>query len=148
MEAIIFCGIQASGKTSFYKEHFFNSHVRVSMDLLNTRRKENIFLETCFQLQQRFVVDNTNVTAAERLKYIERAKEWKFKVICYYFHSTIGAAITRNKNRIGKEFVPAAGIGGTFKKLEPPEYAEGFDEIYKVEIVNGTFVTVFIERDQ
>jgi hypothetical protein len=59
MEAIIFCGIQASGKTSFYKEHFFKTHIRISLDLLNTRRKENIFLQTCFETQQRFVVDNT-----------------------------------------------------------------------------------------
>ncbi len=40
MEMIIFTGIPASGKSSFYKELFFNSHLRISMDLLNTRNKE------------------------------------------------------------------------------------------------------------
>ncbi|MEL6944740.1 MAG: ATP-binding protein, partial [Bacteroidota bacterium] len=36
MQAILFIGIQASGKSTFYKERFFNTHVRISMDLLNT----------------------------------------------------------------------------------------------------------------
>lgn len=45
MEGIIFIGIQASGKSSFYKEKFFNSHLRVSLDLLNTRNKENQILD-------------------------------------------------------------------------------------------------------
>lgn len=32
MEAVIFVGIQASGKTSFYLERFFETHVRISRD--------------------------------------------------------------------------------------------------------------------
>lgn len=70
MEALIFCGIQATGKSTFYKERFFNSHVRISMDLLNTRHKEKRFLDMCIELQQRFVVDNTNPTIADRQRYI------------------------------------------------------------------------------
>lgn len=58
MEAIIFCGIQACGKTTFYLQNFFKTHLRISLDLFNTRRKENIFLvQTCLETQQRFVVD-------------------------------------------------------------------------------------------
>ena len=140
MEAIIFCGIQASGKTTFYKENFFKTHVRISLDLLNTRLKENIFLETCLQTQQRFVADNTNATKKERLLYIEKAKQFKFKVMGFYFETTVGEAITRNKNRTGKELVPPAGIGGTFKKLQVPSLEEGFDELFKVKILNGKFV--------
>jgi predicted kinase len=140
MEAIIFCGIQASGKTTFYKEHFFRTHVRISLDLLNTRRKEKIFLQTCLETQQRFVIDNTNITKKDRHQYIEQAIAFKFKPIAYYFHSTVGAAITRNKNRKGKEHVPAAGIGGTYKRLEIPTFEEGFDEIFWVEIVGESFV--------
>jgi len=140
MEAIIFCGIQASGKTTFFKENYFKTHVRLSLDLFNTRRKENIFLETCLQTQQRFVIDNTNATKKERVLYIEKAKQFKFKVTGFYFESTAGEAITRNKNRTGKEHVPPAGIGGTYKKLQVPEFEEGFDELFKVKIVNGSFV--------
>ena len=58
MEAVVLIGIQASGKTTFYQQRFFATHVRISLDLLRTRE------------QQRFVVDNTNITAAERARYI------------------------------------------------------------------------------
>src|SRR4051812_8782542 len=37
MEAVILIGIQGSGKSTFYRERFFDTHVRVSLDLLKTR---------------------------------------------------------------------------------------------------------------
>jgi len=69
METILFCGIQATGKTTFFKEKFFKTHIRISLDQLNTRNKEWKFIDTCFATQQRFVVDNTNPTKEDRLKY-------------------------------------------------------------------------------
>lgn len=140
MEAIIFCGIQATGKSTFYKERFFRTHMRISMDMLNTRNKENQFLQTCFLTQQRFVVDNTNPTKAERGKYVELAKQFKYKVIGYYFQSKVEDAIARNSSRDGKENISMAGIKGAFKKLELPSYDEGFDELYYVEISNDGFI--------
>jgi hypothetical protein len=47
MEAIIFCGIQATGKTGFYKERFLQTHVRISLDLLKTRYREDLLLDAC-----------------------------------------------------------------------------------------------------
>ena len=117
MEAIIFCGIQATGKSTIYKERFFRTHVRISMDLLNTRNKEARFLDLCLKLQQRFVIDNTNTTIAERKRYIEAAKNQKFSIIGYYFKSKVVDAIRRNASRQGKEFVPEIGIRGTRKSL-------------------------------
>ena len=64
MEAVIFCGIQASGKTTFYRDRFFDTHVRISMDLLRTRRREQLLLGACIEGKQQFVVDNTNATVA------------------------------------------------------------------------------------
>jgi predicted kinase len=40
MEAVVFIGIQASGKTTFYQQRFFATHVRISLDLLRTRERE------------------------------------------------------------------------------------------------------------
>jgi hypothetical protein len=62
MEAIIFSGLPGSGKSSFYKERFFNTHVRISLDLLKTRYRETRILEACLETDQRFVIDNTNPT--------------------------------------------------------------------------------------
>ena len=74
MEAILLCGVQGSGKTTLYRDHFIDTHVRVSMDLLRTRSREEAFVNLCLQTQQRFVVDNTNPTVAERRRYIAPAR--------------------------------------------------------------------------
>lgn len=140
MEIIIFCGIQASGKTTFFKENFFKTHVHISLDLLKTRNREDKFLEVCFQTQQRFVVDNTNPTKIEREKYIFKAKAHKYKVIGYYFQSKLTESLERNNKRQGKENISEIGVKATFKKLEVPDLAEGFDELYYVEIENDGFM--------
>ena len=75
MEAIIFTGLQGSGKSSFYKERFFTTHMRISLDLMRTRNRERQFLALCLETGQRFVIDNTNPTRQDRAKYIEAAKE-------------------------------------------------------------------------
>jgi predicted kinase len=139
MEAVIFCGIQATGKTSFYKAQFFRTHLRISLDQLNTRNKEQQFLETCLRTRHPFVVDNTNPTKADRAGYITLAKAHKFKVIGYYFQSKLTDALARNAQRSGKEYIPELGIKGTSKKLEIPSFEEGFDALYYVEIAGDTF---------
>jgi predicted kinase len=148
MEAVLFCGIQASGKTTFYVERFLKTHVRISMDLLHTRNKESKMMQFCLELQQRFVVDNTNPTRKERLKYIEAARRYRFKLIGYYFYTDITAAIDRNDKRKGKECIPLAGIKGTYKKLEAPLYEEGFDELYQVIIIPHGFAVQQMMDDE
>jgi predicted kinase len=139
MEAIIFCGIQATGKTTFFKERFFNTHMRISLDQLSTRNKELRFIETCILSFHPFVIDNTNPSLEERAKYIAIAKANKFKVIGYYFQSKISDALARNNQRSGKEKIPEIGIKGTFKRLSLPSIDEGFDELYYVTAENNTF---------
>ncbi|MFD2999238.1 AAA family ATPase [Pontibacter toksunensis] len=147
MQAIILCGIQASGKSTFYKEHFFNSHVRISMDLLRTRNRERLFLESCFRTQMRFVVDNTNPTAAERQKYIETAKAARYEVVGYYFHSDTKDAISRNSQRSGRFLVPEKGIYSTSKRMQKPTMAEGFDVLYYVALKpDGTYSMQLMEE--
>lgn len=139
MEAVIFCGIQATGKTTFFKNHFFKTHIRISLDQLNTRNKEQQFIATCIATQHPFVIDNTNPTRAERKRYIDIAKENKFKITGYFFQSKIADSLHRNSNRTGKECIPDIGIKGTFNKLELPSPDEGFDQLYYVAITNDGF---------
>ena len=142
MEAVIFIGIQGGGKSHFYRERFFNSHVRISMDLLKTRARERRLLELCLQTQQPFVVDNTNVTVATRAGYIDAAKVGRFRVIGYYFEPNVAEALKRNEGRTGKGHVPKVAIFATLKRLQRPSLAEGFDELFRVtQTRDGTFVT-------
>jgi predicted kinase len=132
MEAVILIGIQGAGKTTFYGERFFDTHVRISLDVLRTRPRERAFLETCLRTGQPFVIDNTNVRAAERVVYIEAAKRAGFRVIGYFLEATLGDALRRNAQRAGRAKIPAAGVGAALKRLEQPKLEEGFDELYLV----------------
>lgn len=147
MDAIIFCGIQATGKSTFFKNHFFKTHIRISLDLLKTRNREHLFLETCFKTQQSFVVDNTNPTKLERQKYIESAKKHKFNITGYYFKSNLEDALSRNSFRKGKEKIPEIGVRGTFKKLEIPSLEEGFNNLFCVEIIDNNFIITKINHE-
>ncbi len=78
MEAVILVGIQASGKTTFYKQRFFDTHVRISRDLMKTRHRQAAFLTTCLQTGQRFVSDDTHPARADRARIIEAARAHRF----------------------------------------------------------------------
>lgn len=140
MECVIFIGIQGSGKSTFYKEHFFKTHMRINLDMLRTRNREDIYLAASIKAMQRFVVDNTNPTIHDRRKYIEIAKKYKFKVIGYYFEPDYDLSFSRNEMRQGKEKVSEVAIKSTLKKLQKPTYAEGFDELYTVKSADGEFL--------
>ena len=141
MEAVVFVGIQASGKTSFYRERFFDTHLRINLDMLKTRRREQIFLRACIEAEQPFVVDNTNPSARERARYIEPAREVGFRVVGYYFSPHPKEALVRNARRTGKARIPEKGILGTYNRLRPPDFEEGFDVLYRVRIdEKGRFV--------
>ena len=140
VEAVIFVGIQASGKSTFYLERFYKTHVRINLDMLKTRHREDILLEACLRARQSFVVDNTNVTRAERSKYILLAKPTGFRIMGYYFQTGLAEALERNQNRADKEVIPAQGVQARWRQLELPAYEEGFDELYSVSIVDGKFI--------
>jgi predicted kinase len=134
IEAVIFIGIQAVGKSTFYQQRFFATHLRISLDLLRTRQRERSLVAWCLAHDQSFVVDNTNPTVAERAAYIAPARAAGFRVVGYYFESNVPASIGRNAERAGSARVPAAAIGGTKRRLVLPTLAEGFDTLHFVRI--------------
>lgn len=134
----MFAGLQGAGKSSFFKERFFSTHVRISLDLLRTRNREERFLTTCLDTEQRFVIDNTNPTRDERARYIVPAKEARYRVVGYYFRSQIEECRRRNAGRAGT--VPEVAIVSTAKKLEIPSMTEGFDELFYVRLTGDGFV--------
>ena len=106
MEAVIFIGIQATGKSSFYLASFWRTHVRLNMDMLKTRHREALLLWACVEAKQAFVVDNTNPSASERARYITPARAAGFRVTGYYFRSSVADALRRNSLRTGTERIP------------------------------------------
>lgn len=140
MEAVIFTGIQASGKSTFYRERFFDTHVRISLDLLRTRHRERLLLNACLTSQQPFVIDNTNPTREERSRYIEPALAHGYRITGYYFRSEVEGCKERNAARPERQIVPLPGLLGTYKRLELPKLNEGYTALYYVTIAaNGGF---------
>lgn len=141
MEGVIFVGVQGSGKTTFYRERFADTHVRISLDMLRTRRREQLLLQACFEGKQSFVIDNTNPLPADRARYVEPARAAGFEVAAYYFETSFCEAIGRNNQRTGKKKIPVPSVAGTFRKMQRPTLAERFDALYLVTISeDGSFV--------
>lgn len=138
MEMILFVGIQAAGKSTFYRRQFFDTHLRLNLDMLRTRHRERTLLTACLQTQQRLVIDNTNPSVAERAAYIGPARAAGYRVIGYFFEPDPRGCAMRNKNRARQ--IPPAGLFGTLKRLERPTLAEGFDMLYRVDLLeSGAF---------
>ncbi|HLO86122.1 MAG TPA: AAA family ATPase [Nostocaceae cyanobacterium] len=141
MEAIIFIGIQGAGKSTFFKQRFFDTHIRINLDMLKTRHRESIIFQACLKAKQKFVIDNTNPTIEDRKRYIPLAKSHGFRVIGYYFEVKLEDCKIRNQQRTGKQVIPIPGILATRKKLTLPSWEEGFDVIYTVKNdLNQSFV--------
>lgn len=140
MEGIIFIGIQASGKSTFYQRFFYKTHVRISLDMLKTRNRESIILNACIEAKQPFVIDNTNPSIEEREKYIIVLRENGVNIKGYYFQSNITDCLERNRLREGKDNIPNVGIKGTYNKLELPSYNEDFDELFYVSMKHSEFI--------
>jgi tRNA uridine 5-carbamoylmethylation protein Kti12 len=133
MEAVFSIGIQGSGKTTLYRERFFDTHVRLSRDMLKTRSREMVLIKACFAARQSFVLDDTNASKAHRAEIIPAAKAAGFRVVAYYFRTPLRTALARNKRRPEGQVIPVPGVLATFKRFQPPEWEEGFDEIRVVE---------------
>ncbi|MDC0668324.1 AAA family ATPase [Nannocystis radixulma] len=140
-ELVIFCGIQATGKSTFFQRRLFHSHVRIGLDLVRTRHREATLLDACLRCGQSLVIDNTSPTPEERARYIAPARAAGFCVVGYYFQSRVAPALARNAGRPEERQVPERGVLGTAARLVPPRLAEGFDALHYVRIDEaGEFV--------
>ena len=138
MKVVMFIGLQAAGKSSFYFQQFRDTHIRINLDMLKTRHREKILFEACLQAKQPVVIDNTNPTVEERKRYIIPARKHRFEITGYYFDANLESCLQRNQNR--EKAIPPVGLYATDKKLEIPSYVEGFDFLYSVSLSNNLFI--------
>jgi predicted kinase len=132
METVILIGLQGSGKSTFCRQRFYDTHVRINLDMLRTRNRERMLVEACITAKQAFVVDNTNPTVADREQYFGIAKTADFRITGYYFPISIDMCLARNDARPDGKRLPNLAILGTAKRLERPTPSEGFDAVLYV----------------
>lgn len=136
-EAVIFVGLQGSGKTTYFADHFAATHEHVSRDIQGTAEREAALIRECLRSKRSFAVDNTNATRAVRAPYIREAKAAGFTVLCCFFDIPVRTAIGRNNHRKDKKAIPVPAILRTAKQLEPPSVDEGFEAIRVIEQVEA-----------
>ena len=136
LEVIILMGLQASGKSTFFRNHFALTHAYVSKDQLRNSRKparrQQQLIEEALRAGHSVVVDNTNPTKEEREKLIALGHFYGATVIGYYFEVQLWQSLERNKSRHGKARVPDVAIFTTLKRLVRPSFEEGFDRLFSV----------------
>ncbi len=110
-------GVQGSGKSAFFADRFFATHVRISRDLLRTPHREARFLELCFETRQKLVVDKVNATRADRRPYLDAARAAGFRAIACRLDVEPRDAIARNAARAPQWRVPPHAILATHVRI-------------------------------
>ncbi len=132
-ELIIFVGMQAAGKSTYYRAQLAATHVHVSKDLMPNARnrdaKQCELIVAALSAGKSVAVDNTSPTPAVRAPLIALGKAHGARVVAYFFEIAVKDAIARNRSREGKARVPDVVIFVTARKLVPPSFDEGFDEV-------------------
>lgn len=136
MELAIFMGLQAAGKTAFYRHRFAATHEHVSKDLMrsNSRpaRRQAQLIEAALRAGRSVVVDNTNATLEDRAELIRLGRAYGAEIVGYAFESSVAESRKRNSQRTGRARVPDVAIYATAKRFVPPSPSEGFDRLYVV----------------
>jgi len=137
-ECVILVGLPGAGKTSFYRERFNSTHTHLSKDLWPDARgreaRQLRELEALLAAGRSVVIDNINATVEDRAALIAIAQRRGARTIGYFIDVTTRQAVARNQERSGKARVPNVAIFAAAKRLSAPTPAEGFDELYRVEL--------------
>ncbi|GAA3936764.1 hypothetical protein GCM10023085_17720 [Actinomadura viridis] len=152
MELAILIGLQASGKTTFYRRHLAGTHAHVSKDLFgrSSRRKQARQLALIAQALEDgrdVAVDNTNPSPEEWAPLIELGRRYGARVTGYWFPPEIPGAVLRNAARPAHIRVPDAGIYATLGRLRRPRAADGFDALRVVRLDGAGGFTVTDPND-
>ena len=140
LECVILVGIPGSGKSTLCRATF-PAYECISKDAMpNVRDKQarqTAALRAALGAGRSVVVDNTNVTPAERAAIIAIARAFGARVIGYYLETPTRDAVARNERREGRARVRKVAIFTSAKRLVPPALDEGFDELHTITPVSG-----------
>lgn len=144
-ECVILVGLPGAGKSTFYRQRF-PTYTHISKDSFprharDKQARQDAAIRAALGTGRSIVVDNTNVTPADRAAIISIARELGARIIGYYVEATPREAVARNERREGRAKVPRVAIFTSAKRLVPPALSEGFDDLHTIRATgDGIFV--------
>ena len=134
-EVVLLIGLQACGKTTFYRDRLAATHAVVSKDLMprSAKRKEARLLrelDAHLAAGRSVAVDDTQPSVAERAGVIAVARARGARVVAYWWRPNLELCRTRNDAR--ESPVPAVGLHAAAGRWEEPRETEGFDRMSEV----------------
>jgi predicted kinase len=141
MDCVVLVGLPGSGKSTFVQRVLGSGYRVVSKDAMpNVRRREtrqHELVTASLRAGDSVVIDNTNPTVADRAPLVNAARLHGARPIAYFFETSTREAVARNRGREGRARVPNVAIFAIAKRLTPPVFEEGFEEIYRVRALDG-----------
>ena len=108
-ECVILVGLPGAGKTTFCRARY-PSHEHISKDAWpnagNKQARQDAALRLALGAGRSVVVDNTNVSAAERAPVIGIARELGARIVGCYLEASPREAVARNERPTGRAKVP------------------------------------------
>lgn len=136
MDLVVLTGLQGSGKSTFYRARFAETHAHVSRDLFRNARdpaeRQRRLVEAAAREGRSVVVDNTNARREDREALVALARALGMRPVLYWFPPDVRASLARNAAREGRARVPPVAIHATARRLAVPGPSEGFDAVYEV----------------
>jgi len=146
-ELIVLCGLPGSGKSTYAKKEWGDSHIIICADEFrkvytgkdfDLSAEHMIYLmvsttvEVLLKRSMPVVIDMTSLTVKSRLKWIDLAVKCSAPVSCVWMDVATSVCLARNAGR--KRKVPAHVIEEMANRFKPPtgENDEGFDKIVRV----------------
>jgi predicted kinase len=133
VRVVVLCSLPGAGKSSWCAANLEQTHVVVSKDRMKSaRRKQDRQareLRAALAAGSSVVVDNTNLTVADRAAIVVIAQEFGAPVGAILVEAPLATCLERNAARVGTACVPEGILRGMARRLEPPTLAEGFVEV-------------------
>lgn len=156
LDIVLVAGLPASGKSTFARQVFAKTgHRRVNRkeirrflysmshfgepwhesnfnesDEALVKHVERRILEHLLHAGQRILADNTSVTVASRVDYVQMARQFKKRIGIIYLNAPVQKCLEQNRKR--DDPVPEGVISNLFASVQMPSRTEGFDEVLVV----------------